>query len=62
MEKRGSKRIEIISLDDKHQITAVLAGTPTGDFLLPQVIYQDTTQQCLPNVEFPKDWHPMRKL
>ena len=62
MEKQDSKRVEIIALDDEHQITAVLAGTLTGDFLSPQVIYQGTTQQCLSNVEFPKDWHPMRKL
>ena len=57
MEKRGSKRVEIIALDDKRQITTVFAGTLTGDFLPPQVIYQGTTQRCLPNVEFPKDWH-----
>ena len=56
MEKRGCKRVEIIALDDKHQITAVFAGTLTGDFLPPQVIYQGTTPRCLPNIEFPKDW------
>ena len=44
MEKRGCKRVEIIALDDKRQITAIFAGTLTGDFLLPQVIYQGTTQ------------------
>ena len=58
MEKQGTKRVEIVALDDKRQITAVFAGTLTGDFLPPQVIYQDTTQRCLPNVEFPAEgWH-----
>ena len=57
MEKRGTKRVEIVALDDKRQITAVFAGILTGDFLSPQVIYQDTTQRFLPNVEFPEDWH-----
>lgn len=44
MEKRGSKRVEIIGLNVKRQITAVFAGTLTGDFLPPQLIYRDTTQ------------------
>ena len=43
MEKQGCKRVEIIALDDKRQITAVFAGTFTGDFLPPQIIYQGTT-------------------
>ncbi len=43
MEKAGSKRVEIVANDDKRQITAVLAGTLTGDFLPPQLIYKGTT-------------------
>ena len=27
----------------------------TGEFLPPQLIYQGTTQQCIPKVEFPDD-------
>ena len=33
MAKEGSKRVEIVAVDDKHQITAVFAGILTGDFL-----------------------------
>ena len=33
MEKEGSRRVEIASLTDKRQITAVFAGSLTGDFL-----------------------------
>lgn len=57
MEKEGSKRVEIVGVDDKHQITAAFAGSLTGDFLLPQSIYKGTTQRCLPTIQFPPDWH-----
>ena len=57
MEKEGSKRVEIVAVDDKRQITAVFAGSLTGDFLPPQLIYQGTTQRCLPPVKFPPEWH-----
>ena len=39
MEKEGQKRVEIIAADDRRQITAVFAGSLTGDFLPPQLIY-----------------------
>ena len=60
MKKQGSKRVEIVALDDKHQITTVFAGTLTGDFLPPQLIYQGTTQQCLHDdiVKFHPQLHP----
>ena len=57
MEKEGSKRVEIVGIDDKRQITAVFAGSLTGDFLPPQLIYKGTTQRCLPTVSFPPEWH-----
>lgn len=57
MEKEGSKRVEIVAVDDKRQITAVFAGSLTGDFLPPQLIYKGTTKRCLPGVNFPSDWH-----
>ena len=40
MEKEGAKRVEIAGVDDKRQITAVFAGSQTGDFLPPQLIYK----------------------
>ena len=33
MGQKGAKRIEMIGLDDKRQITAVLCGTLSGSFL-----------------------------
>ena len=57
MEKEGTKRVPIIAADDKCQITAVFAGTLTGGFLPPQLIYKGTTKHCLSTVKFPNDWH-----
>ena len=57
MDKEGSKRVEIAGVDDKRQITAVFAGSLTGDFLPPQLIYKGTTQRCFPTVQFPSGWY-----
>ena len=56
MAQKGSKRIELIGLGDKRQITAVVCGTLSGDFLPLQLIYAGKTTACLPNAKFPKDW------
>jgi len=57
MEAAGSKRVEVAGKDDKKQLTALLAGSLTGDFLPPQIIYQGKTTRCLPNYDFPEKWH-----
>ncbi len=57
MAKEGSKRIEIFGKDDKWQITVVFAGTMSGDFLYPQILYAGKTPQCLPSVKFQERWH-----
>ena len=51
-----SKDLKIIGKDNKCQITAVLGGTMTGDFLPFQVVYQGITSRCLPSFRFPQDW------
>ena len=56
MAQKGAKRIEMIGLDDKRQITAVVCGTLSGDFLPMQLIYTGKTTACLPTIKFPKDW------
>ena len=33
MSKEGSKRVEVVGLKDKRQITAVFGGSMSGDFL-----------------------------
>lgn len=57
MEKEGCKRVEIIGLNDKRQITMVLAVTKNGHYLPPQLIYAGKTKKCLPKVNFPSSWH-----
>ena len=58
MEKKGTKRVEISAADDKRQITAVFACALSGCFLPMQLMYQGTTERCLPsNVPFPANWH-----
>ena len=56
MEVRGSKRVEVAGLTNKRQITAVLCGTLTGDFLPPQIVYRGKTDRCHPVFNFPPDW------
>jgi len=57
MDKKGTKKVRLAGLDDKHQITAVFAATMAGDFLSPQLIYKGTTCACLPANKFPDPWH-----
>ena len=56
-DKKGSKKVEVTSLDDKRQITAVVCGTLSGEVLPMQLIYKGKTSACLPNVEYPLGWH-----
>ena len=54
MERVGSKHVEIASLDDKRQITAVFAGSLTGDFLPVQLVYQGKTEKVILLLVFQK--------
>ena len=56
MEKQGAKVIPIANVDDKRQLTAVLAATPGGEYLLPQLLYKGKTAKCHPQVTFPDGW------
>ena len=57
MEKKGSKRIEIVGIDDKRQLAAVFVGSLAGDYLAPQLIYQGKSPRSLPLIHFPNNWH-----
>ena len=57
MEQRGAKRVEMIGVNDKRQITAVFCGTLFGDFLPIQVIYKGKTPRCHPHFKFPPGWN-----
>ena len=55
--EEGAKRVEILAIDDKRQITAVFCGSMTGEFLPLQLIYEGKTNRCLPQFDFPSAWH-----
>ena len=57
MDKEGSKRVEVVGIDDKHQITATFVASLPGHFLPVQLVYEGKTTKCHPAVEFPKGWH-----
>ena len=50
---KGSKRVEIVGISDKCQITAVLCGTMKEELLPFQLIYQGKTKACLAQYKFP---------
>ena len=50
------KQISIAGIDDKREMTSVLAVTASGVPLPPQLLYQGKTDMCHPDVNFPADW------
>ena len=54
---QGVSNIPLVGKGKKKQITGTFTITMTGQFLQLQLIYQGTTDRCLPKgVEFPDDW------
>ena len=56
MNEAKVKKVVIANSDDKRQITAVLAATMTGEYLLAQLIYKGKTIRCHPKISFPDGW------
>ena len=69
MAQGGSKQVSVVRVEDKRDITLVLAITASGTLLPPQVIYQGKTPGppqviyqgktpgCHAKVNFPEKWH-----
>ena len=53
MAAEWSRRVEIVGLGDKRQITATFAATLKGTFLPMQILYQGKTDRCHPKFKFP---------
>ena len=53
MAERGFRRIELVGLKDKCQITAVFCSTIEGDFLPVQLVYKG---RCHPKHKFLAEW------
>ena len=57
MEQQGTQQITIFGLDNKRQITLLLAVTKAWALLPPQLIYARKINRCLPKgVDFPETW------
>lgn len=57
MDQKGAQQVSITGLDDKRQITLLLAITKSGSLLSPQLIYAGKSDRCLPKgVDFPSSW------
>ena len=52
MAKEGSKKVPIAGIDDKQQITLVLAAAMTNKLLPLQLVFQRKTKACLPTVDY----------
>ena len=52
LDKVGSKQVSILGLEDKRQVTMVLACTLSGKFVPSQIIYQEKTDLCHPKYKF----------
>lgn len=54
MDQRGAQQVSITGLDDKRQITLLLAITKSGSSLSSQLIYAGKSDRCLPmGIAFP---------
>ena len=51
--EQGVKQVDVTGLDDKREMTALLACTLSGSLLPPQLIYAGKTTRCHPLVDFP---------
>ena len=50
--EQGVKQVDVTGLDDKREMTALLACTLSGSLLPPQLIYAGKTTRCHPLVDF----------
>ncbi len=53
MAAQGSRRVEVVGLGDKRQITATFAASLDGTFLPMQILYQGKTGRSHPKYAFP---------
>ena len=57
MAEGGSKQIPVVGMEDKREITVLLAATASGTLLPPQVIYQGKAPGCHAKITFPEKWN-----
>jgi len=57
MPSEGSKQVDIIVLEDKREIIALLGSTADVSLLPPHILYQGKADQCHAKYQFPDDNH-----
>ena len=57
LEIQGTKQIDVVGLDDKREVTVLLAVSLSGNLLPPQVIYAGKMRRCHPNTNVPDGWN-----
>ena len=56
LEQQGTAKIKVAGVDDKREITGVVAASMTGDLLPLQLLSTGVTDRCHPTFNFPDDW------
>ena len=56
LEQQGTVTVKVAGVDDKREITGVVAAPMTGDLLPLQLLYTGVTERCHPAFPFPEDW------
>ena len=57
MVQQGSKQVKVTGLNDKREMTALLAVSLASELLPPQLIYAGTTSRCHATVTYRDDWN-----
>ena len=56
LEQQGAAKVKVAGVDDKREITGVVAASMSGDLLPLQLLYTGVTDRCHPRFKFPDDW------
>ena len=56
LEQQGVKQVDVTGLDDKREMTVLLACTLSGSLLLPLLNCTGKTIKCHPVINFPAGW------
>ena len=55
MTEKGAKHVNVVGVEDKFEITAVLAVKMAGEMSPAQVTYDGSTERCHQTFDFPQD-------
>ena len=56
LEQEGTAKIKVAGVDDKREITGVVAASMAVEMVPLQLLYTGVTDRCQPTFQFPDDW------